>query len=248
MEVFGNYDFQKLEQYLCRARVESIMGMMVPGTNYTFLLRLRDSYSDPNVLAVYKPVRGTNPLYDFPVTTLHKRELAAYKLSRYLGWPNIPPTVIRSDLPHGEGMLQAYIDFVPNEHYATLRERFPDYFMKVVVFDLITNNADRKSGHCLLDSKGIIWVIDHGLTFHVQPKYRSVIWDFAGQPLPSELVPKLQELAEDIEHKRGIALELSKLLSAEEVVMLGRRTKSILDEKWKFPVPVSYRQIPWPPL
>ena len=104
---------------------------------------------DEPTLAVYKPRRGEMPLWDFPEGTLCRREVAAYVVAHALGWPNVPPTILR-DGPEGLGSVQTFVEFVPNEHYFTLAERFADVFRKVALFDVIVNNADRKGGHTLL--------------------------------------------------------------------------------------------------
>src|SRR5207248_851304 len=126
--------------------------------------------------AVYKPWRGERPLWDFP-DGLFRREVAAYELSAALGWDIVPETVARDDGPHGPGSYQRFVDADFTEHYFTLLEaaRDLDALRKIAVFDLVANNADRKSGHCLVDAGDHIWGIDHGLCFAVPPKLRTVM-------------------------------------------------------------------------
>ena len=133
-------------------------------------------------LAVYKPRRGEAPLYDFPDGTLYRREFAAYVVSEAIGWHLVPPTVIR-DGPYGVGTAQLFIDAQPKRNYFTLREDRSDDLKPMAAFDVFANNADRKGAHCLLDPEDRIWGIDHGLTFNVDYKLRTVIWDFSGQPV-----------------------------------------------------------------
>ena len=155
---------------------------MAWSSNATFLVNA--SLDGIEVPAVYKPQRGERPLWDFPDGTLCHREVAAYELSEALGWSIVPETVLR-DGPYGIGMVQRFVDHDPDDHYFTLLEAHMDDFRRFAAFDVLANNADRKGGHCLLAQRdGHIWGIDHGLTFHVADKLRTVIWDFAGEPRP----------------------------------------------------------------
>ena len=132
--------------------------------------------------AIYKPVRGERPLWDFP-SGLHRREVAAWELSEYLGWHLVPPTIMR-DGPFGEGSLQLFVAADFEQHYFTLyegRADLHDALRRMCAFDLLANNTDRKSGHCLLGLDGRIWGIDHGLCFAEDFKLRTVIWEFGGE-------------------------------------------------------------------
>jgi hypothetical protein len=161
-----------------------LVGVLPGASNFTFLAEVTGDGSAAPV--VYKPRRGEMPLWDFPEGTLCNREVAASVLADALGWPNIPPTVLR-DGPHGPGSVQLYVDAVPGEHYFTLRDRFPEVFRAVAAFDVVAGNGDRKSGHLLLTPTDTIWAVDHGLCFAARPWLRTVIWEFAGEPLPEEL-------------------------------------------------------------
>jgi len=165
-----------------------ILGLMPRASNYTFLTRIR--LGDDECHAVYKPRDGEAPLWDFPDGTLCKREVAAFVVAASLGWPSVPPTVLR-DGPEGVGSAQLFVDFDPRHHFFTLQEQRADDFRRVAAFDAIVNNADRKGGHCLLGRDGVIYVIDHGVCFGASPKLRTVIWDFAGDPIPAELLDDL---------------------------------------------------------
>jgi hypothetical protein len=217
------------------------------GSNYTFaaLLRVEDGSC---CYGVYKPRRGEVPLRDFPSGTLYKREVAAYILTRHLGWDMVPPTIIRRDAPHGIGSLQLYVEprSGASAQFDRLRETHRGELQQMAMFDLLTNNADRKGGHCLLDIRGHVWGIDHGLTFHHVPKLRTVIWDFCGDPMPTELVERLRTLYEDQEQMDALLQELEPLISGHEMDALRDRWERILANPC-FPELDPYRNVPWPP-
>jgi hypothetical protein len=220
-----------------------LLGLMPDASNYTFLAEARTD--DGTALAVYKPRRGEAPLWDFDEGTLCAREVAAYRLSAALGWPAVPPTVLR-DGPHGPGSVQLFVDTDPDEHYFTLRGSRLQDFAAVAAFDVVANNADRKSGHCLLGSDGRIWLIDHGVCFHADPKLRTVIWEFAGRPVPKPLTADLVRVGAALRSGplRQIMLEL---LSEREVDATARRAER-LARTGRYPMPTSARPYPWPPV
>ena len=185
---------EQVVQLLLEGRLE-LVGQILSSSNVIFLVSVIED--DLQALAVYKPYRGERPLWDFPQGTLCLREVAAYVISRALGWPLIPPTVLREG-PHGIGALQLFIDADPQATYFSLcEERQADLF-PVALFDILANNADRKGGHLLLDEWERIWAIDNALTFHVEPKLRTVIWDFAGESIPEAYQVDLRELKEQL--------------------------------------------------
>jgi uncharacterized repeat protein (TIGR03843 family) len=215
-----------------------VEGRMPWSSNATF--RVDVVLDDVAGKAIYKPVRGERPLWDFP-QGLHRREVAAHVLSEALGWGLVPPTVIRLDAPYGEGSLQLYIDGELEEHYFTLQDR-PELqatFKALCLFDVLANNTDRKSGHCLLGSDGRIHAIDHGLCFSVEPKLRTVIWEFGGEPVPGELLVDVARV------EAAPPAELVALLDPEEVAALQRRCRAVL-RRPTFPVEHSGRCYPWP--
>ena len=222
-----------------------VLGLLHGASNYTFLARL-DPHPPAGLMAVYKPARGESPLWDFEAGSLYRREVAAYELSKVLGWPRIPPTVIRRHGPHGIGALQLFID-ADRRHFLEQQSAERATWAQVALFDVITNNADRKSGHCLFDANDSVWVIDHGLTFHVDPKLRTVIWDFAGEPLPPELCGDVERALVEVDRGR-LAEMLGGLLSPPEVRTLKRRLRRVLVPTWRFPEPTSAWSIPWPPI
>lgn len=228
---------------IARGRLE-ILGLLPDSSNYTFLARAIGPDGE-EVLAVYKPRRGEIPLWDFPEGTLCRREVAAYVLARDLGWPHVPPTILR-DGPEGIGSVQTYVTFQPDEHYFTLADRFADEFRRVALFDLVVNNADRKGGHTLLGEDGLIWAIDHGVCFSSEPKLRTVIWEQMDEPIPSALLDDLRRLATSLV-SGGAGRELAPLLAEDELTAVSERIDRILSDP-VFPAPSGSRPFPWPPV
>jgi hypothetical protein len=190
--------------------------------------------------AIYKPRRGERPLWDFP-PGLYKREAAAYELAAMLGWWVVPPTVVREG-PLGEGSVQLFIEADFEQHYFTLQEeaRYRWDFLAICVFDLVANNTDRKSGHCLLGPDGRIWAIDNGLCFATDFKLRTVLWDFAGEPIPDDLLDDLRRLVDD-----GPSPALAALLDDDEQLAMLERADALVRSR-RFPVDRTGRRYPWP--
>lgn len=221
-----------------------VLGLMPHASNYTFLSEI--TRGDRTALAVYKPRAGETPLWDFPDGTLCRREVAAFVLSEALGWPDIPPTILR-DGPHGPGAVQLFVRADPGEHFFTLRDGRLDAFRPVAAFDVIANNADRKGGHCLLDpASGTIWLVDHGVCFSDQPKLRTVIWDFSGERIPKPLVGDIKRVASEV-RSGPLAVAMAALLTDEEVETTARRAEA-LAASGRFPPPGPGRPYPWPPV
>ena len=219
----------------------TVAGRLPWSSNLTFLVTLENSGPEP-LYAVYKPARGEQSLWDFP-GGLYRREVAAFALSEGLGWGLVPPTVERADGPFGPGSLQLFVEADYEQHYFTLFEEGDreDELQVFCAFDVVANNADRKSGHVLLDAGGRLWGIDHGLCFHVHHKLRTVIWDFAGEHVPDHLVADLQRLV-----ATGLPADLEELLSGAEAEALLERAAR-LAATGVFPEPVGDRPpYPWP--
>ncbi len=219
-----------------------IEGRMPWSSNGTFLCTLT-SPTDPaeTVHAIYKPLRAERPLWDFP-GGLYRREIAAFELAATLGWDFVPETIERHDLPLGVGSLQLFVDANFEEHYFTLleQERHHPALRQMAVFDVIANNADRKGGHCLVDDEARIWGIDHGLCFHPEPKLRTVIWDWAGEPIDDSLIEAVAGLVE-----QGPTDALGRFLGNEEIDAMIRRANALV-RRGSFPDPRSERPYPWP--
>ena len=188
---------------------------------------------------VYKPTRGERPLWDFP-SGLHRREIAAFELSHALAWDIVPPTILR-DGPFGEGSIQLFIDADFEQHHFTLVEHDQHHadLMKICAFDLVANNCDRKSGHCLLGKDSRIYAIDNGLCFAAQPKLRTVIWEFADEPVPPEIVRELRKLGNS-------SLDfLVSWIDPDELEAVRRRSAA-LARSGVFPHDPTGRHYPWP--
>ena len=225
--------------FLRQADVE-IEARFTNSSNTTLLVTLR--LGEESRYAVYKPESGERPLWDFP-PGLWRREVAAYVLDQALDLGLVPPTVSREDLPLGPGSLQAFVDEDEEAHFFTLRDdpTHVDTLKRLAVFDVIANNSDRKSGHVLLTPNGIA-AIDHGLCFHQDEKLRTVIWDYAGDPIDERLLAELAKLS------TSLPLELQELLSPAEIGSLVTRIQDLV-ELASLPFPNEdgdYPPYPWP--
>lgn len=220
-----------------------ILGLLPRSSNYAFLAMA--TAGDERLLTVYKPRRGEAPLWDFPEGTLCQREVAAYVVARRLGWPRVPPTILRQG-PEGAGSVQRFIEFDPQQHYFTLEEAHADTFGDVALFDVVINNADRKGGHCLMGTDGQIFVVDHGTCFSVESKLRTVIWEHAGEPIPAERRGDLRRLGAELV-AGPLVDELGELLSREEIEAMRRRLAALITAGI-FPQPGEGRPYPWPPI
>ena len=207
-------------------------------SNATFLVNLR--CGEATGQGIYKPLKGERPLWDFEAG-LYRREVAAYTLSEAMGLHVVPPTIVRSG-PYGTGSIQWFVQADHQEHYFTIFEKRPDLhdsLRLMAVLDVVANNTDRKSGHVLLGHDGGIWGIDHGLCFAADFKLRTVIWEFGGEPVPTTVLPKLQQLI------NRVPLSVSALLSDTEVQAISDRAEWLL-QQGEFPIDESGRRYPWP--
>lgn len=223
---------------LTEGRVE-LLGRIMSGSNATFLAEV--SCDGDSAWAVYKPEAGERPLADFDAG-LYRRERAAYLLSEALGWGIVPPTVVRTDAPLGVGSLQWFVEGDLEEHYFSLYADSPEThtaLARMALFDYVANNTDRKSGHVLRGTDGHIWGIDHGLCFAAAFKLRTVIWDFAGDPVPEDLLADISPLV------ATVPADLAGLLHHAEVVALQRRVQRMLQDK-VLPVDHTGMRYPWP--
>ncbi|TQK43502.1 putative repeat protein (TIGR03843 family) [Streptomyces sp. SLBN-118] len=231
------------------------------------------SYEGETAHCVYKPVAGERPLWDFPDGTLAQREVAAYEVSEATGWGLVPPTVLR-DGPYGEGMVQLWIEADPEQSLLALVEDeepgegwkavgFADVgegrtallvhaddvrLRRLAVLDAVINNGDRKGGHLLPTADGHLYAIDHGVTFNVDDKLRTLLWGWAGDPLPQETLSALASLSDALSTGGPLTTRLEQLLTAAEVEALRGRVGE-LTAAGRHPVPSGeWPAIPWPPV
>lgn len=230
-------DNETAEEILRDGAVE-ILGQMPWSSNTTLLCDV--VHRDTTVQAVYKPHRGERPLWDFP-SGLYRREVACYELSKAVGWDLVPPTVL-IDGPVGPGSLQLFIPCDFEQHYLTLQDEpeHLDTFHRLTAFDMVANSTDRKSGHVLLGKDGHIWAIDNGLSFHVEFKLRTVLWDFAGDPIPSDVRDDLAALV-DV----GLGEGFDDLIDDDEIDATLRRARVLVNDG-RFPIDTTGRRWPWP--
>jgi hypothetical protein len=236
-----------LQTVLQKGELE-LKGQFMFGSNYTFLVHV--NYEGRELQAVYKPLRGEQPLWDFPDNTLARREVAAYLVSEALGFHFVPYTTLRQDGPfYGPGSLQQFIEFDPEYHYFNFSDADKQRLRPVVLFDILANNADRKGSHILIEKEtNKLWVIDHGLCFHHEEKLRTVLWDFAGEPIPGDLLGCLGTFPGLLATNSEFRLALKPYLSAREISALAGRAKSLLGMK-RFPAPPRDRRAyPYPPI
>ncbi|WP_420628965.1 SCO1664 family protein [Candidatus Leptofilum sp.] len=242
----------------------SVKGVLPWSSNYSFLVDVCPNTavwealphlpqnSVKEVRAVYKPRRGERPLWDFAQGTLCQRERAAFLISHAIGWNLVPPTVLREG-EHGTGSVQLFIDHNPEAHYFTFEgePKFREALQKTVLLDIIINNADRKAGHVLIEeheNSDKLWLIDHGICFHAEYKLRTVIWEFAGEPIPLEMLSDLETLSDKIaSNKAGLRSELTRLLAQTEVGALQNRIRRVIN-RGTFLAPGPGRHYPWPPV
>src|SRR5688500_3232932 len=200
-----------------------IKGQFTFGSNYTFLVTVHHEGSD--YPAVYKPLRGEQPLWDFPENTLAGREVAAYLVSEHLGIHIVPLTTLREDGPFCAGSLQQYIEYDPEYHYFSFSYTDRQLLKPVVLFDLLCNNADRKGSHVFFENgTHQLYSIDHGICFHEDDKLRTVLWDFSGQKIPQDLLAPLSGI-------KSLLPSLEPYLTRRELSALCSRAESILKRR-----------------
>ena len=247
-----------------------VLGRIMPASNHTFLTRLGDA----GLQCVYKPSSGERPLWDFTDGTLAAREYAAWMVSEHLGWDIVPPTVLR-DGPAGPGMVQLWmepeeahegrpdpVDVVPegplppgflhvvdasgpDDEPVMLVHEDSTPLRRMAVFDLVTNNTDRKGGHVLAMPGGHRHGVDHGVCFHSDDKLRTILWGWAGEPLVADELEGVESVLAGLDSDLRVALE--GLLTVREVDAVARRCERLLRVR-AFPVPRGgWPSIPWPP-
>lgn len=252
-----------------------VVGRVADSSNLSVLVRL---LAEDGGHAIYKPVRGEAPLWDFPEGTLAGREVAAHLVSEAGGWRVVPPTVLR-DGPLGPGSVQRWIgdpfspladdlvvDLVPegkvppgwigtfsgetpSGRAVTVVHSTREDVRSLTVLDAVINNSDRKGSHCLRDANGRLWAIDHGVSFHANPKLRTVLWGWAGDPLVDGDLARLERLLDALDDAAsGLTEALEALLPHADVAALRERVEGLLRRR-RHPRPSpGWPAVPWPPL
>jgi hypothetical protein len=220
----------------------TIEGRLVDASNTTLYGRITAGALE--FACVYKPIAGERPLWDFPDGTLAGREVAAHLVSEATGWGVVPPTVMR-DGPLGKGMCQLWIDVDEDVDLLALLHSDHPGLRRIVIFDAVVNNADRKGGHLLPAPNGHVFGVDHGVCFSTDDKLRTILWQWRGTPLPDETLDTLAALRDDLVGELGSALR--GLITSREVSATRRRVDRLLRER-RFPQPSdSWPAVPWPP-
>ncbi|MDK1345690.1 SCO1664 family protein [Streptomyces sp. 378] len=231
------------------------------------------SHDGRDAACVYKPITGERPLWDFPDGTLAQREVAAYEVSEATGWGLVPPTVLR-DGPYGEGMCQLWIEVTPEARLLALvdgEEPEPGWkaigfaevgegrtallvhadderLRRLAVLDAVINNADRKGGHLLPTGEGRLYGIDHGVTFNAENKLRTLLWGWAGEPLPQEAVEALEGLRKGLAEGGTLAARLEPLITRAEIDATRARVGALLASGTHPEPSGEWPAIPWPPV
>ena len=226
----------------------TLKGEFLWGSNYTFLVDVE--LGGEVLLTVYKPTRGERPLWDFPAASLARREVAAYLISEALEWNFVPLTAYRENAPLGPGSLQLFVEHDPDYNYFNFNTEDLQRLFPVTVFDLLINNADRKGSHILRDPGGHLWLIDHGLCFHVQDKLRTVIWDFAGETIPDDICEDIKRFHKQLSGRRSDSSELVTglvpYINSAELRALAQRAEQLVGAD-RLPDPdLKHRSYPWP--
>lgn len=218
--------------------VSEIIGRFRNASNATLLAR-----TEEGEMVVYKPERGERPLWDFTPGTLAAREVLTFQTSQAAGLEVVPETLF-AEGPFGPGSAQRFVEADPEFDAAGPINDADPSLWPVAVLDVLINNADRKAGHFLMDAEGRLWCIDHGVTFHSEAKLRTVLWNFAGRPLPEEMVGAAGRLREAL---RGwLYAEVMRLLGKPEADALTGRVEGLLDNPVHPPPPEDRPPIPWP--
>jgi len=234
---------------LLRTGAVEPLGRIVAASNATLLCTVSDEVPGRGrvtAAAIHKPVDGERPLWDFPDGTLAHREVAAHLLSEASGWQVVPPTVFRDDGPFGPGMLQLWIGVHEDVDVVELLQAADPRLRRIALFDAIANNADRKAGHLLVRPDGLVQGIDHGVTFHVEPKLRTVLWGWRGTLIAPRELTVLAMLRELLRDGRPLAAGLVAHLAPEEVEATRDRLERLL-ATGRFPQPSpDWPAVPWP--
>ena len=232
-----------------RAGEMEIVGRLVQASNTTLLVTVTGEAPGRGAVtagAVYKPIRGERPLGDFPEATLAHREIAAHAVSEATGWRIVPPTVFRDDGPMGPGMLQLWVETRDDVDLLALLQAGDPRLRRIALFDAVINNADRKGGHLLVRPDGLVQGVDHGVTFNVDPKLRTILWGWRGTPIAARELQVLAALRPTLATGGQLAVSLAEHLDAAEIDQARVRLDGLLDTR-TFPHPhPDWPGVPWP--
>lgn len=218
--------------------ITEVLGRFRNASNATMLGR-----TDSNHLVVYKPELGQRPLHDFDCRTLPIREVLTFEVSEAAGLASVPETRAAEGL-FGPGSAQTFVEVDKDFDPAPLINRGDESLWPVATLDLLINNADRKAGHVIADPSGHLWCIDHGVSLHTEPKLRTVMWGFAGLPLPNDMVVAVRNL--HVALSQGLHARTTSLLSGAEADALADRIERILAEPVHPYPPTDRPPLPWP--
>lgn len=237
-------DARPLLEVLRDGELEPI-GWLVGSSNNAMVVRVTPG----DLFAVWKPTAGERPLFDFPLGTLTRREVAAYLVSEALGWDIVPATLLR-DGPHGEGSLQRWINVDEAADVVDMVNGDDPRLRRIAVFDAIVNNTDRKAGHLLPVPGGHLHAVDHGVTFSIEPKLRTVLWAWEGEPFEPEELEGIERVRSGLGAAAApgpLAIALAELLFVDEIEATRARVAELL-ATGVFPSPnPEWPAIPWPP-
>jgi len=219
----------------------SVEGRLVDASNATLFVSITDGAESTK--AIYKPVAGERPLWDFPDGNLASRERAAFLVDQAMGFNHVPQTILR-DGPFGIGMVQQWIEIDEDIDLELFFRLNDPQIREVALFDAVINNTDRKIGHLIPEKGGHLFICDHGVTFHQEDKLRTVLWQWAGEELTAKEIATLELLRDYLESQS--AGELRELISPDEVSALKLRVEKLITTSI-FPEPnPEWPHIPWP--
>lgn len=238
-----------------RAGELEVVGQLIDASNGSLLCRLMSLRrtaerglpdDEPSPLVIYKPRAGERPLWDYPDGTLSQREVAAYVVADSLGWPIVPPTVWREG-PVGPGMVQRWVEVDETVDLVALVQSDHDALRRIAVFDALINNGDRKGGHLLPTPDGTIWGIDHGVSFAVENKLRTVLWQWRGHRIPEALLHDIARWLDLMASGSDLDALLRELLAADEMAALVSRGRKLFTDGLHPQPSPEWPAIPWPP-
>jgi hypothetical protein len=224
-----------------------VVGRLVDASNATLFGYV--NADDTELAVVYKPVQGERPLWDFPDGTLAAREYATALVDEALGWHTVPATTLR-DGPFGPGMVQQWMDVDDSVDLVALVQSNHPTLRRIAVLDAVVNNADRKGGHLLPLTSGEVMAIDHGVTFHEEPKLRTLLWQWQGEAVPADVIADLERLADQLgtkSHPGPLGATLAALLTSREVSATRRRVRRLVETGLHPSPSPDWPAYPWPP-